>query len=35
VIYWHGIIDELNTDPNVLLVDTFPDASDIVKLKMI
>lgn len=35
VIYWHGIIDELNTDPNVLLVDAFPNASDIVKLKMI
>jgi len=35
VIYWHGIVDELNTDPNVLLVDGFPDSSDIVKLKMI
>ena len=35
VIYWHGIIDELNTDPNVLLVDAFPDTKDIVKLKMI
>jgi hypothetical protein len=35
VIYWHGIIDELDTDPNVLLVDAFPDSKDIVKLKMI
>ena len=35
VIYWHGIVDELNDDPNVLLVDAFPPSSDIVKLRMI
>jgi hypothetical protein len=35
VIYWHGIVDELNDDPNVLLVDAFPHSSDIVKLRMI
>lgn len=35
VIYWHGIVDELNNDPNVLLVDSFPPSSDITKLRMI
>ncbi|CEF99935.1 unnamed product [Ostreococcus tauri] len=35
VIYWHGVVDELNNDPNVLLVDAFPPSSEITKLRMI
>ena len=34
VIYWHGIVDDLNADPNVLVADAFPPSSDIVKLRM-
>ncbi|PNH12687.1 hypothetical protein TSOC_000386 [Tetrabaena socialis] len=32
VIYWFGFVDDLNTDPQVLLCDDFPDAASIVKL---
>ena len=33
VIYWHGVVEELReVDPNVLLVDAFPERKDIVML---
>ena len=33
VIYWHGVVDELReVDPNVLLVEKFPDRKEIVML---
>ncbi|KAL6763291.1 hypothetical protein V8C86DRAFT_2498203 [Haematococcus lacustris] len=32
VIYWFGFIDDLNTDANVLLLDRFPTAAEMVLL---
>ncbi len=29
VIYWLGFVDELNTHPQVMLMDSFPAAGDI------
>jgi hypothetical protein len=29
VIYWFGFIDELNDHPDVLLMDRFPDKSEV------
>ena len=34
VIYWHGVVEELReVDPNVLLVEDFPERKDIVMLE--
>ncbi|KAG2440542.1 hypothetical protein HYH02_010420 [Chlamydomonas schloesseri] len=32
VIYWFGYVDDLNTDPHVLLCDDFPDAASIIRI---
>lgn len=32
VIYWFGFIDELNTHPEVLLIDHFPSKEEILCL---
>jgi hypothetical protein len=29
VIYWFGYIDELNDNPDILLMDHFPDKSEV------
>ena len=33
VIYWFGFIEELNTHKDVLLIDDFPAAEHIVRLR--
>mmetsp|Transcript_13651 Transcript_13651/g.18718 ORF Transcript_13651/g.18718 Transcript_13651/m.18718 type:complete len:285 (-) Transcript_13651:97-951(-) len=35
VIYWFGFVEELNTHPDIFLVDGFPEEEDIVRLPMI
>ena len=32
VIYWFGYVEDLNTDPHVLLCDDFPDSAAIIKV---
>ncbi|GLI68756.1 hypothetical protein VaNZ11_013209 [Volvox africanus] len=32
VIYWFGFVQDLNTDPQVLLCDDFPDSASIIKI---
>lgn len=32
VIYWFGFVEDLNTDPHVLLCEDFPDTMSIIKI---